>query len=258
MFELHQRALVVIACLAMSFWLPTQAESAHAAPRSACTSDEGKIGNLNVSSVVQNSQVKLCAAWSKTTPKSRSSQKSLTTHTETTPNQKSQGAKRSSPKTKIDLILRTKAGKKITFTHEVSAKPVTPRIEQSANQVDVGQKVRFIASTRSHSRYRMLLGVPTEIRFRPIVRSWSLQGSHLASTSALTQQFSVPGLFRVNLSVTYEIWYRVWSKGKFRKLNQTITLPALPAEIFVSAKQKSPRFVVYACRDQPAAWGCQD
>ena len=257
MFELHRRALVLIACLAMTFWLPSQTGSAHASPAAGCSSTEAKHGNLQVSSDVRNSQVRLCAEWSKTTSKSGSSQKRITVKKDIAPKQKPKGSPGSNLKTKKDLTLKTKSGKQITFTHEVSAKPTKPRIQQSAIQVEVGQQVRFLSSARSHSRFRMLLGAPTEIRFRPVERRWAIDGNQIASTSSLGHKFSAPGLFTVNLSVTYEIWYRVWSKSKFRKLNQTITMTALPAEIFVSAKPKSPRFVFYTCRDMPAVWGCQ-
>ena len=244
-----------MACLVMGLWLPNQPTVAVAAPKTSCTSSAVKFGSLQVSSEVGARDVRLCANWTKQTPKTKSGEKSTSSSESSVP-KKPIGRPVPAPKLKSNLTVKTKSGSILTFTHQVSASPSSPRIEKSISRAKVGEAVRFTAIARTHSNYRLLLGSPTEIRFRPIHRLWKIGGTTVSSKGSILHRFTESGLYRIRLYVSYEIWYRVWAKSPFRRLAQTITLPAIPAAVLVGAANMSPRFVHYLCSDSPEAWGC--
>lgn len=251
MFEpTRLRALVLLGCLAMSFWLPSMPSAAHAAQPSRCSVSEGTSHRLNLSSEVKGQQIKLCGNWAKL---KSSATKSLTRSNSTAP-KSHVGTKRTSrPKS---FVLTTRSGKLITFINQVTASPATPRIRQTAVQIQAGEIASFQGLTRKHSRFRLLLGVPTEIRFTPTAPVWILDGKKTATSWIFSTSSLLSGLHRVEFSVVYRISFRLWLRGEFRRVSRTIVSHAQPAAILVGDRARHPRYVTYGCLERPSAIGC--
>jgi hypothetical protein len=160
------------------------------------------------------------------------------------------------PKRPKSVILTTRSGKRITFTNQVTASPATPRIGQSSAQIAAGETASFQGLTRKHSRFRLLLGAPTEIRFTPTAPLWFVDGKKSAASWNFHTSSLSKGLHRVDFSVVYRISFRLWLRGEFRRVSRTIISHAQPAEILVGDRARHPRFVAYSCVERPMAIGC--
>ena len=253
MFEpTRLRALVLLGCLAMSFWLPSMPSTAHAAQPTRCSVSEGTSHRLNLSSEVEGQQVKLCGNWAKV--------KSSVTQSKTkinprTPKKTADAKKLKHPKS---VVLTTRSGKRITFTNQVTASPAAPRIGQSSTQIEVGETASFQGMTRKHSRFRLLLGAPTEIRFTPTAPVWTLDGKKSATSWNFYTSSLSKGRHLVEFSVVYRISFRLWLRGEFRRVSRSIVSHAQPAEILVGDGARHPRFVAYSCVERPMAIGCSN
>lgn len=214
-------------------------ESAWAAPR--CADSAGSSRAMNLSSTVTSTQVKLCADWVKVASKP---------------------AQKPKPKTPIKktITLKDPNGHPIVFINSVVASPDRPRINRSGPaQLIVGDVAKFRTGALQHSKYRILLGAPTEIRFTPARFFWTLSDGSKFSSRRFGHGFQVAGKVQVRLKVEYSIDFRVRLRGAYRSLSKTITLAANPTYVQV-AKLLPPKrhlaYVAFGCRTKPDAWGC--
>lgn len=242
MFWQSRRLISIAATLAILFWLP----SANSIPASAVTScgSQAKVsGRLNFASKVETNRVLICADWLRVSTSKPTTKVSVKT------------TKIGTKKSVADKIKKSE----IRYSHSASASPAMPRIVSSAGSLMVGQAVTLRALTRVHSRFRYLLGIPTEVRFTPLSYSWALGDGASSRFRGFAHVFRQPGTKTITMRVKFAIDFRFAGSKYWRKLSQPIWTPALPLKIKVSngaATPAKPRYVFYDCTQVSTALGC--
>ena len=240
----HPRRLISISItLAILFWLPS-ANSIPAAAVTPCGSQATVSGRLNFASKVETSRVLICADWLQVRTTKPTTKASVKT-----------------PKIVTKKSAGTKAKKsEIRYSHSASASPAVPRITSSSETLMVGQALTLRAVTRVHSRYRYLLGIPTEVRFTPLSYGWMLGDGTSSKSRHLSHVYRQSGIKTVTMSVKFAIDFRFAGSKYWRKLSQPIWSPALPVKIKIgdtATKTARPRYVFFDCTQVATSVGCR-
>ena len=221
--------------MAITFWLPL-APAHVAVAASSCNSAAGNSGRINFSSKFRTSSVVLCGDWAKVTKPS-------------TP---------TVPKKPVTKPVSQSPGSTIVYTHSVIAAPTRPKITASPNgQVAIGSHVAFRSVSQSVTRYRYLLGIPTQIKFTPVGYFWRFSDGKTSTAKNLRRRIVQAAALSANLKVSFSVKFRLASGGAWRLLDRTVQLNAAPVRLNVSTSQKpKPRYVLYNCLQRPQAPGC--
>jgi hypothetical protein len=147
----------------------------------------------------------------------------------------------------------------IKYSHSVVAAPAVPRIFSEATEISIGEPIVLRAITRTHYRYRYLLGVPTQIRFTPIRYVWRMTDGKIANGKHLMARFSAPGQKIVHLLVRFSVAFRASSRGAWRKVVGSVYQTSVPLAIEVTnlGSTKRWRYVAFDCLTRPEGIGCR-
>ena len=245
----HWLSISLILAIAFSAYSPSIAPAAAKTP---CGSSATVSGRLNFASKVEAHRVLICADWLQVKVNESKPRPSR-------PSQAPAPKPRSESKTSARKPTKPSGKSAIRYSHSTSAAPSTPKIGFSKSNLAVGERAVLRAITRTHSRYRYLLGIPAEVRFTPVSYSWRLADDGRASTRSLSHAFEQRGSKLIRLAVKFAIDFRFAGSKFWRKLTKPIWVDALPQRIIVgqpNVGNKKPRYVFYDCRQQPTALGC--
>ena len=167
------------------------------------------------------------------------------------------------PKPKIPKkpIVHASPVKKVNWKNEFSVTPDRPRIKLAGSTDLVpGNSLGFSSLAVRHTRNRMLLWYPTQVRFKPVSSRWLFpDGSEVAGTS-ISKSWDIPGSYKVSLTVDYSVKYRILGRSDWVVLPGTVEARATPVTFTVSAEAITSRrkvvLVHWNCLQKPMELGC--
>jgi hypothetical protein len=155
----------------------------------------------------------------------------------------------------------TKPRKPVSWKNEFTVTPDKPRIApiQETN-VSVGEVVDFSALAVGHTRNRMLLWYPAQVKFTPKTSSWDFADGSIATGFKVAHGFSSSGDYKVRLKVSYAVKYRIIGRSVWVNLPGGVTSFSNPITIRVGEKIPNARgsvsLVHWNCLEKPSALGC--
>ena len=249
MLKQLQRIISLTLVFAVVFWCHP-AEVAPALAATPCGSQAKVSGRLNFASRVEPGRVLICADWLKVETK---------TSTKSTPTNPVARLPKSVPTPRVKKPTKKSTHSAIRYSHSTSAAPARPRIAISNRTPKTLEPIRVAASTRAHSRFRYLLGIPAEVRFTPVSFRWKFGDGKTSTKKSTRESYSQQGQKLVELDVKFSVAFRFAGSKYWRKLSKSIWLDAQPVMVQVGLtadKHAPPRFVYYDCLQQPTAQGC--
>lgn len=223
---------VAVLCLALVFQGAVHTPVAHAA---ACSKVGGQSGRLKHSGVVSGDSAKICGRelW-RLLPKP---------------------TKPSKPK------IQNPAAKKVNWKNQFSVTPDRPRISHLGSlSIQVGEALTLTSLALKHTRNRMLLWYPTQVRFKPIGASWKFGDGAEATGSIVEHRWEAEGSYVVRLLVSYSVKYRILGRSEWVRLPGEVSALSSPLTITVGAKPAvssgEVRLVHWNCVQKPNALGC--
>ena len=223
--------LALCVCLAVFFPAFMPASAAHAA---TCKVAGGQSGALKYSGQVGSVSAKVCGneIW-KLLPK---------------------------PKKPIKKKPNTTPAKKINWKNEFSVSPKAPAIERlSQGVLQVGEAIDLTAIAKVHSKNRLLLWYPSQVRFHPVSYFWTFDDGTDSASALVAHSWSRSGSFQVKLAVKYSVEYRIIGRSGWLVLPGLITSNAVPLTVQVGAGTANGLRVVlvhWNCLERFQAVGC--
>ncbi len=167
------------------------------------------------------------------------------------------------PKPKIPKkpIVRASPVKKVNWKNEFSVTPDRPRIKLAGSTDLVpGNSLGFSSLAVRHTRNRMLLWYPTQVRFQPVSYLWSFGDGQTSADRDANHSWAESGTFTVRLTVNYSVKYRIIGKSAWVVLPGQIAANSLPVVVNVGQKTLTSsdlvRLVHWTCLQKPIAIGC--
>jgi hypothetical protein len=154
-----------------------------------------------------------------------------------------------------------KPRKPVTWKNEFTVKPDRPKIGVlPGTNLSVGEPADFASLASNHTRNRLLLWYPAQVKFVPTASSWSFGDGTDASGNKVTHAFSNVGVFKVQLKVTFSVTYRIIGRSSWVKLPGGVTALSSPVTVTVGSKVPLPNSAVslvhWNCIQKPTALGC--
>lgn len=165
------------------------------------------------------------------------------------------------PKTPKKPVVRKSPAKKVHWKNEFSVTPDQPRIILGGSDtLAIGDTLAFSSSAVTHSRNRMLLWYPTQVRFKPVSYLWNFGDGNTSAEREVKHSWTQSGLYQVRFTVNYSVKYRVIGKSAWVVLPGQIVANSLPLKVTVG-KGTAPsgslvRLVHWNCLQKPTAIGC--
>jgi hypothetical protein len=167
------------------------------------------------------------------------------------------------PKPKIPTkpVVRKTPAKKVHWKNEFSVTPDQPRIKLGGSvDLTLGNSLVLSALAIPHTRNRMLLWYPAQVRFKPVSYLWNFGDGQTSTDRDVSHIWSQPGTFTVRLAVNYSVKYRITGKSAWVLLPGQIVANSLPAVVNVGQKSLKSSGLVslvhWTCLQKPTAIGC--
>lgn len=164
------------------------------------------------------------------------------------------------PKKSIKKKPSTSPPRKINWKNEFSVSPKVPTILRiSQGVLQVGETLDLRANAMMHTRNRLLLWYPSQVRFRPVEYFWTFDDGTDSSSYLVTHSWNRSGSFQVKLAVKYSVEYRIIGKSGWLFLPGLITSNAVPLNVQVGAGAgNKPKVVLvhWNCLQRIQAVGC--
>lgn len=164
------------------------------------------------------------------------------------------------PKTAVAVKVTTTP--KVTTTklaNQFTATPNRPSVIYSGSgSLSVGEQTSFSSSAASHTRSSYLLGYPAQVSFTPLSNSWNIGGVG----ATVTHVWNTPGVFKVTVTTTYSVKYRIVGKTGWVSLPGTISSTSAAVTITVGGDEVNPSvpsnvlLVHWNCMQKQSAIGC--
>jgi len=161
----------------------------------------------------------------------------------------------------VKPIVTKRPVKRVHWKNEFSVTPDRPKIGHPMDlSLQVGEEIVLNSLAISHTRNRMLLWYPTQVRFRPVSASWHLADGSEVVGEKFRQSWTTPGTYEVRLRVSYSVKYRILGKSEWFELSGEISRTSSPISITVGKAEKTAfrlvRLVHWDCFQKPSAIGC--
>jgi hypothetical protein len=155
----------------------------------------------------------------------------------------------------------TKPRKPVTWKNEFSVTPDKPKIAAlKSMNISVDELVDFSALAVGHTRNRMLLWYPAQVKFTPKTSSWDFADGSSATGFRVSHGFAAAGEYKVKLKVSYAVKYRIIGRSVWVNLPGGVTAVSNPITIHVGEKipntKGSVSLVHWNCLEKPLALGC--
>lgn len=154
-----------------------------------------------------------------------------------------------------------KPRKPVTWKNEFTVKPDRPRIALlPSTTLKVGETANFASLAVAHTRNRMLLWYPAQVKFVPNTASWSFGNGAEAAGTKTSHAYSRAGVYKVQLKVSYTVTYRITGRSAWVKLPGGVTALSSPIMVTVGSNSPPPGSAVslvhWNCIQKPSALGC--
>jgi hypothetical protein len=155
----------------------------------------------------------------------------------------------------------TKPRKPVSWKNEFTVTPDKPKIAPlNTTDISVGEVIEFSAIAVGHTRNRMLLWYPAQVKFTPQSSTWDLGDGSSANGFKVSHEFSSVGEYQVKLKVFYSVKYRIIGRSVWVNLPGGVTAFSRPVSIRVGDKPPPPNgsvsLVHWNCIQKPLALGC--
>ena len=164
------------------------------------------------------------------------------------------------PKKPVQRKPITNPSKKITWKNEFSVSPKAPAILRlSQGVLEVGEAVDLSAVAKVHTKNRLLLWYPAQVRFNPVSYFWTFSDGTDSGSALVAHSWIRSGTFEVKLAVKYSVEYRIIGKSGWLALPGLITSSAVPMLVQVGLVESNrPRVVLvhWNCLERIQAVGC--
>jgi hypothetical protein len=158
-------------------------------------------------------------------------------------------------------VVRKFTAKKVQWKNEFSVTPDNPRVKLggSAN-LAVGDSLAMSSIAVPHTRNRMLLWYPAQVRFKPMSYLWNFGDGQTSADKDASHIWAQSGTFTLRLTVNYSVKYRILGKSSWLVLPGQISAKSLP--ILINIGQNLPQdsssvaLVHWTCLQKPTAIGC--
>ena len=155
----------------------------------------------------------------------------------------------------------TKPRKPVTWKNEFTVTPDKPKISLPRSTIlSVGEVLDFSAIAVGHTRNRMLLWYPAQVKFTPISSDWDFGDGSTGSGFNTSHQFTKVGEYKVKLTVSYAVKYRIIGRSVWVNLPGGVKAASSPLTIQVgpepSKAKGSVALVHWNCLQKPLALGC--
>lgn len=155
----------------------------------------------------------------------------------------------------------TKPRKPVSWKNEFTVTPDKPKIAPlTSTNISVGNVVDFSALAVAHTRNRMLLWYPAQVKFTPLSSDWDFADGSVANGFNVSHQFSNVGEYKVKLTVSYAVKYRITGRSVWVNLPGGVKAVSAPLTIRVGLDPPKPRgsvaLVHWNCLQKPWALGC--
>jgi hypothetical protein len=164
------------------------------------------------------------------------------------------------PKTPVKKKPSKKPAKQVTWKNEFTVSPKAPGIQLSKQgSLQVGEPLDLTALAKVHTKNRLLLWYPAQVKFHPVGFYWNFADGVDSSSALVAHSWAKSGKYLVKLAVSYSVTYRIIGKSGWMPLPGLITVNATPLTIQVGgAALKKPRVVLvhWNCIQRIQAVGC--
>jgi hypothetical protein len=129
----------------------------------------------------------------------------------------------------------------------------------SQGGLQVGEAVDLAAIAKMHSKNRLLLWYPSQVRFHPVSYFWTFDDGTDSASALVAHSWSRSGSYQVKLAVKYSVDYRIIGKSGWMVLPGLITSNAVPLTVQVgSVSSSKPKVVLvhWNCLERIQAVGC--
>jgi hypothetical protein len=164
------------------------------------------------------------------------------------------------PKVPIKKKPAKQPAKKVTWKNEFSVSPKTPGIQLSKQgPLQIGEPIDLTALAKNHTKNRLLLWYPAQVKFNPVNFFWNFADGADSSSALVAHSWAKVGKYLVTLAVGYSVNYRIIGKSGWISLPGLITVNASPLSVQVGEMvAKKPRVVLvhWNCIQRIQAVGC--
>jgi hypothetical protein len=155
----------------------------------------------------------------------------------------------------------SKPRKPVSWKNEFTVTPDKPKIAApTSTTISVGQVIDLSAVAVAHTRNRMLLWYPAQVKFTPVSSEWDFADGFLTNGFKVSHQFSSVGEYKVKLTVSYAVKYRITGRSVWVNLAGGVKAVSSPLTVRVGLdppKAKgSVALVHWNCLQKPMALGC--
>jgi hypothetical protein len=171
------------------------------------------------------------------------------------------------PNQPVSIVNVGKPSQSRIYSALKSFRPLTPMIFiKPSRTIKVGATIGLSSSAKSQVLKTKLLGLPAQIRFRPVTYRWQIsQGGVTPASSALSKSSYIPkvkGDGLVALAVTYSTEYSFIGLTSWVVVKPNILLNANPSRFLATSPEvpkvdkEPPRLVNKPCALGSTAWRC--
>jgi hypothetical protein len=171
------------------------------------------------------------------------------------------------PNQPVSIVNVGKPSQSRIYSALKSFRPLTPMIFiKPSKNIKVGATIELSSSAKPQVLKTKLLGLPAQIRFRPVTYRWQIsQGGSTPVSSALSKPSYIPKLKGdgvVDLAVTYSTEYSFTGLTSWTVVKPNILLNANPVRFSANSPdgpkidKDPPRLVNKPCALGSTAWRC--
>lgn len=164
------------------------------------------------------------------------------------------------PSKPVKPIKRTKPYKPIKLDHQFTVNPDRPTVSVDSTKVSVGQLVSLVGHSVRHTRNRMLLWYPAQVRFLPKQFDWTFADGSRASGLLQNHSWVRSGTYAVKLVVGFAVKYRIIGKSTWVSLPGLVYSSSVPQNITVAVLPQSASskvvLVHWNCLEKQKVIGC--
>jgi len=146
------------------------------------------------------------------------------------------------------------------WNNKIVVVPDRPVAKVSLSRLSPNQPATFQAISIRHTRNRLLLWFPAQVRFYPRTYSWSFGDGTTASSVESQHWFGKRGTFSASVKVGFSVRYRIIGQSGWVALPGLVFRKSLPIVVNVSSlpapSTKLPRLVHFECRAGVQIIGC--